>query len=71
MIFWSFTPIFEPSPLIEGCELRFEGVGRIWEAMRMIGETRDKGDPSGALGKVSKRRHLPQFLFCNTQTHFL
>ena len=62
---------FRAPPLIEGCGLRFEGMGRIWEGMRTLWETRDEGDPSGAWGKVSKRRHLPQFLFCYIQTHFL
>jgi len=35
----------------------------------MLGETRDEGDSSGAWGRVSKRRHLPRFLICYTQTH--
>ena len=41
----------------------------MWEGTRTLGETRDKGDPSGASGRVSKRRHLPRFLFCKTRTH--
>ena len=45
---------FRAPPLIEGCGLRFEGVGRIWEGTRTVGETRDEGDPSGASGMVSK-----------------
>jgi len=36
---------FRAPPLIEGCGLRFEGAGRIWEGTRTVGETRDEGDP--------------------------
>jgi hypothetical protein len=45
---------FRAPPLIEGCGLRFEGVGWMWEGTRMLGETRDKGDLSGASRRVSK-----------------
>jgi hypothetical protein len=41
----------------------------MWEGTRTVGETRDEGDPSGASGKVSKRRYLPRFLIRNTRTH--
>ena len=60
---------FRAPPLIEGCGLRFEGVGRMWEGTRTVGETRDEGDLSGASGKVSKRLYLPRFLIRNTRTH--
>jgi len=45
---------FRAPPLTEGCELCFEGVGRMWEGTRMIGETRDEGDPAGASRTVLK-----------------
>ena len=48
---------FRAPPLIEGCGLRFEGVGRMWEGTRTVGETRDEGDPSGASQRVSTRRN--------------
>ena len=39
---------FRAPPLIEGRGLRYEGLERMWEGTRTIGETRDKGDPAGA-----------------------
>ena len=43
----------------------------MWEGTRMIGETRDKGDPAGALRMVLKLQHLPRFLFRDCLSHFL
>jgi hypothetical protein len=62
---------FRAPPLIEGCGLYFEGTGRMWKGARMIGETRDEGDPAGASWMVSKRRHLPRILFRKRPTHVL
>lgn len=45
----------------------FRRRGRIWNGTRTIGETLDEGHPSGASGRVSKRRHLPEFLFRELQ----
>ena len=66
-----FFADFRAPPLVEGCGLRFEGVGRMWESIRTLGETRDEGDPAGAPRTVLKRRHLPQILFRKCRTHVL
>ena len=42
----------------------------MWKGARTIWETLDEGDPRGASRKVSKRRHLLRFLFCNTELVF-
>ena len=53
---WRFS---SPPPFVDGCGLCFEGAGQIWKATRTVGETLDEEDPSGALERVLKRRHLP------------
>ena len=50
---------FRAPPLLEGCGLRFEGVGQVgwmWEGTRTIEATRDKGDPAGASRTVLKQQ---------------
>lgn len=61
--FMRTMPVFESPPLIAGCGRRFEGAGRMWKGTRILEETHDEADPSGASERVSKRRHLPRFRF--------
>ena len=51
---------FRAPPPIEGCGLHFEGVGRMWEGMRTIGETQKVRRPSA----ISISRPWNSF-FCN------
>ena len=56
---------FRAPPPIEGCGLHFEGVGRMWEGTRTIGETRAKGDPAGASTFRDFYFATAELIFCN------
>ena len=61
---------FQAPPLIEGCGLCFEGAGKMWEGTRTVGETRDEGDPSGALRRVSNDNNFRDFYFTTSELIF-